>query len=386
MTQLLRSALLVAASSLACACAAPGKEPGSLEAVIADLIRDTNDLRSFHVAFELEDDAASRFDVFYERPDRGRLSGPLSGDGTRADLWIIAGVMHARGEREYSELDLGSTYARTVELDRRLFRLIENSRSAVPCPVVNLVEGLDPRVNPFDPRSSATLPWLRTLEERIGQCRFEGDEIVYVRDEAPRAHVSRRDGFPTRVLWKGRWLVRRALETDVDLDASVWEVPEPRSGARNVSLDASHASGEPLAAYRTMVYAALGKDPDRFDAATQAAKWGLFHEEAIRSMFAGWVAESERGIDAFADWVGDQPETADPTSEIEDWGRQLFASVERTREHYLASLALPAGVRTGDAIESARSIERQAAADAFLRLVEAPLQERWDEWFEPAER
>ncbi len=373
-----RSAILGCFLAGTWACASAETGPESVEEVIADLIEDTKDLRSYRAVYEV-DDPTARLEVQYEHPNRARVSGPAGEDGSHVDYWLVDAVAHMRGAAEFGDFDFNPLFISIADLDRMTFQVIKRPEPSLE---VDIVRGIAVvKISTGDgSHRNARLPWLHSMEHETENCRLDGEEIVYSVGTGEQAYVSLRSGFPTRIRTnKGRWLVLRELEMNVELGDAVFAVPEPMENARDVSEESMfEASTEVLHFYRWM-YQALEKDPDRWDGATLEQNWRLFHEQGIRNRFESWVAKSNRNMDQVESWLRSLPETIDRTSSIAERESLLFGYIEKARESYLDSVRQNEGDPGSEAMSRAHAIEREAAEGAFESVVEEPLRRRWDE-------
>lgn len=353
-------------------------ENRSVEGVIADLIEKTNGLHSYRVLYEGEEEPAIRLELLYEHPSRAKLD--TSSQSDQSSFAIVDGIMLVRGKSEFVTLDMGPDLDDLRELDQRLFRVIAEGELRVRTSILNLEQARLMVVLPFkDSKSDAVLSWLDSMATRPETCRLEGDQIVHSVNDEPRAYVSRKDGFPTRLRRKdGKWLVRRELETAIDLSDAQFGVSDPVSGSK----DTSEGVGDQMAIgffgmYRIGVYEVLIRHPDRWSSQDLATSWKDFHRESLRR--SNWQARFEQSFDEFSKWVQENRDAQDLEKRIADWKRDTLDVLDKGRENYLKSLQLPENFQKDESALQSLVIERNAAEQTYKQLVGEYVERRCSE-------
>ena len=249
---------LVPALAVIASAVAPAPED-TVEAVLADLIEETNALESFHVlyAFGSSGEAPAKegtMELIYEAPDLGRYRIVI--DDVSIDLWVVGDESYTQGpdgdwqrgrfpELSEAQAFLYESFPRAAETlePGLLFSLAIQDKPDADETEFNIA------ISRTASSRRAQLGWLSWMKHRAEEVELEKDYLL-VSGESFEMRVSREHGFPSLIALNGKDgpMEVRLLEIhlDEDLDPALTGVPAP---ARAAEIDAG--IGDALGAMRS---------------------------------------------------------------------------------------------------------------------------------------
>jgi len=301
---------LAAALALALLVAPQQEQEPSIEEELDALIAKTNALETFHAVYRAEapseeDGDGAVFDLFYEAPDRARVSitAREEGGGPSMVFWVVQNrlVSHVvqDGEEQWRVIEM-----RPPESWRILDELFPPEELPLS-PGVDLwlqlaPEGINLSFRYNEWGRYEVLNWLSQMKAPETSVVREPSQLVWS-GEGWRALLSRESGFLTRIEAesRGRTLILDELRLDEELDPGLMELPE---SARDLEPDedSERASRQTFklgylrdAAFQR-VERALRAEERTWNETTRA-DWRTFlvalQREMIMARHAKWIAQ-----------------------------------------------------------------------------------------------